>query len=105
MSSANDLDRQLDRWEKRLPRRLARAVHWLRQPSSAWARYPLAIVLMLGGLLSFLPILGIWMLPLGLVLIAQDVPFLRSPLARLLGWIDAKWPAKDKNRASDAKAS
>jgi hypothetical protein len=27
------------------------------------------------------------MLPIGLALIAQDVPFLRRPLARLVAWI------------------
>jgi hypothetical protein len=32
-----------------------------------------------------------WMLPLGLVLIAQDVPFLQKPTAQLLGWIERKW--------------
>ena len=40
---------------------------------------------------SFLPILGIWMLPLGLLLIAQDVPFLQQPLASALGWVERKW--------------
>jgi len=30
-----------------------------------------------GGLLFFLPILGIWMLPLGLALIALDIPWTR----------------------------
>ena len=33
---------------------------------------------MLGGIFSFLPLLGVWMLPLGLLLIAQDVPFLQK---------------------------
>ena len=31
------------------------------------------------------------MLPLGLLLIAQDVPFLQKPLVRALAWIEAKW--------------
>ena len=31
------------------------------------------------------------MLPLGLLLIAQDVPFLQAPLARALGWVERKW--------------
>jgi hypothetical protein len=35
------------------------------------------LLLILGGLLSFLPILGIWMLPLGLLLLAEDLPVLR----------------------------
>jgi hypothetical protein len=31
------------------------------------------------------------MLPLGLLLIAQDVPFLQKPLVGALSWIEAKW--------------
>jgi hypothetical protein len=30
---------------------------------------------------SILPVLGIWMLPLGLMLIAADVRFLQKPMA------------------------
>ena len=96
-----DLDEELERFAERLPRPLARAVRWLRRPEAILVRIPVAIVLVLGGFLSFLPILGIWMLPLGLVLIAQDVPFLRPPMARMLAWFDSKLPvrpepAKDK---------
>jgi hypothetical protein len=53
-------------------------------------RIPLAILLVLGGFIGFLPILGFWMVPLGLALIAQDVPFLRGPLARFLGFVNRK---------------
>ena len=63
---------------------------WLRQPSSRLVRIPLAILLILGGIFSFLPVLGIWMLPLGLLLFAQDVPMLQPPLARLLAWVERK---------------
>jgi hypothetical protein len=44
-----------------------------------------------GGLASFLPVLGIWMLPLGLLLIAYDVPFLREPVGRFTIWGTQKW--------------
>ena len=40
-------------------------------------RLPVAILFILGGFLSFLPILGFWMLPLGLLLLAIDLPALR----------------------------
>ncbi len=45
------------------------------------------MVLIFGGIFSFLPILGVWMLPLGLMLIAADVPFLRRPMARFTMWV------------------
>jgi hypothetical protein len=33
------------------------------------------------------------MLPLGLLLLAVDMPSLRPPMARMLHWIERKWPA------------
>ena len=88
---AAEIDRHFAWFESKLSPRLAKFVGWLRRPSSALVRIPLAILLVVGGVFSFLPILGLWMLPLGLLLIAQDVPFLQKPLARMLGWIERKW--------------
>jgi hypothetical protein len=87
---APDLDEQLQRLVKRLPRRLARMVDWLRRPGSRRYRVPAAIILILFGLVGFLPIVGLWMIPLGLILIAEDVPALRPPLARFIAWIERK---------------
>jgi hypothetical protein len=95
---AADLDQELNAFEQRLPAAMARGLRWLRKPSSRWKRIPLGTALIAGGTLSFLPILGIWMIPLGLVALAQDVPALRSPTARLLGWINSRWPAQ-QNRS------
>jgi hypothetical protein len=89
-----DLDRELQRLAQRLPPKFARLLLWIWEPSRVWLRFPLAIVLVLGGFLSFLPVLGIWMLPLGLVLVARDIPPLRPPMARMLAWIEARWPTK-----------
>src|SRR3978361_2478078 len=86
-----ELDRHFAWFEGKRSPRLAAFVNWLRKPSSRWVRIPLALVLIIGGFLSFLPILGLWMLPLGLVLFAQDVPVLQKPLAQMLGWIERKW--------------
>lgn len=44
-------------------------------------RFPLAVLLTIGGLLWFLPFFGIWMLPLGLLLLAVDLPRLRPPVS------------------------
>jgi len=37
----------------------------------------LGVFLIIGGILGFLPILGFWMIPLGVALLATDVPKLR----------------------------
>lgn len=44
-------------------------------------RLPAAFLLIVGGCLSFLPVLGVWMLPLGIMLLAVDVPFIRPTVA------------------------
>jgi hypothetical protein len=49
-------------------------------------------------LLSFLPVLGFWMLPLGLLLFAQDIPMLQPPLVRALAWVERRWTARERAR-------
>jgi hypothetical protein len=85
------LDRQLDRLENELPESASGFLRWLREPSSRWVRIPMGILLIVGGLLSFLPILGLWMVPLGALLLAQDIPFLRRPVGRALVWLERQW--------------
>src|SRR5215210_9117668 len=81
------------RLEQELPDRLGRAMRWLRHPHSRWIRLPVGLLLILGGIFSILPGLGIWMLPLGLLLIAPDVPFLRKPIGHSTIWGADKWAA------------
>ena len=95
-----ELDRHFAWFEGKLPAGPARFVSWVRQPSSRLVRIPLALLLILGGVFSFLPVLGLWMLPLGLLLFAQDVPFLQGPLARLLAWVERKWIERRRARES-----
>lgn len=94
-----ELDRHFEWFETKLPPRPARFVGWLRKPSSRYARIPVAVLLMTGGVFSFLPVLGLWMLPLGLVLFAQDVPVLQKPMARGLGWVERKWIERERSRS------
>ena len=91
-----EIDRQFERLEANLPPKPAKFMRWLRQPSSRLARIPLAGLLVLGGAFSFLPVLGLWMLPVGLALIAQDVPLLQKPTASSLGWLERKWDAHQR---------
>jgi hypothetical protein len=97
-----ELDRHFAWFEAKLPPRPARFVGWLRKPSSRYVRIPLAILLIVGGVFSILPVLGLWMLPLGLLLFAQDVPFLQKPMVRMLGWAERKWIARQRAKAKSA---
>lgn len=77
----------------RLPKRLGGWIEWLRAPSHVWARVPAGLLLVAGGFLAILPIFGLWMLPLGIVLLAEDIPWLRRLTGRLLAWIEHRHPA------------
>jgi membrane-bound ClpP family serine protease len=90
MPDKADLNRELDRLQQYLPNWAARMVRSLRHPACRVIRITIAILLILGGFVGFLPILGFWMVPLGLALIAQDVPLLRRPMARFLGFVNNK---------------
>lgn len=79
--------------EHEVPDRVSWALRWLRDPNSRWIRIPLGVLLILSSALWFLPVLGIEFLPLGLLLIAQDVPFLRKPVGLAVIWLVRKWVA------------
>ena len=89
-ASARDL--RIERLIDRLPRCFRPIIHWLRQPSSLWIRIPAGVLLTCGGLFGFLPVLGFWMFPLGLILLAEDAPWLRSMRSRILDWIERRHP-------------
>jgi hypothetical protein len=76
----------------RLPKRMQSSVHWLLQPEARWLRIPAGLLLIVGGFLAVLPIFGLWMLPLGLVLLSEDIEPLRRASGRVLAWIERRHP-------------
>jgi hypothetical protein len=103
MSRSSDqqlLDRAFDELERESPDKLRRVLHWLRDPKSRWVRIPLGIVFIIAGVLWFLPVVGIEMLPIGLLLIAQDVPFLKRPVGKMMLWLERKWVEFRRRRRS-----
>lgn len=92
------LNHQLDRIEQHLPGGVRRCLHWLREPSSRWVRIPAGLILVVAGIFSILPFLALWMLPLGLLLLAQDLPLLRRPMRRALLWIEWRWVSWKRTR-------
>src|SRR5262245_27708894 len=93
-----EYEEALLRLEARLPGFAGRSLHYFLD-SSPWVRVPPALAFIVGGVFGFLPILGFWMVPLGLILLAQDVPPLRRPLGRALNWVDSKLPEQKKAKA------
>jgi hypothetical protein len=85
-------ERRLDRLIARLPRRMATFIRWARAPQRFWLRVPLGILLIIGGFLAILPVFGLWMTPLGLILMAQDFGPARRGLYRLVNWTASRRP-------------
>ena len=85
--------RQLDSSVRRFPR-VRRFVDWLVAPRLVLLRLPIAILFTLGGIFWFLPIVGLWMLPIGLLLLAVDLPVLRprvtAAMIMLRRWLRSK---------------
>jgi hypothetical protein len=77
--------------ERELPERVGHVIRKLRHPDARWIRIPVGLLAVVGGIFSFLPVLGIWMLPLGLLLLAYDIPFLRKPVGRFTIWGAWRW--------------
>ena len=90
MTSEPETPRDLRRLERQFAS-LERVIPALRRPiglirARGWwvVRMPIAILLIIGGMLSILPILGLWMLPLGLLLLAVDLPLMRGPISSVI---------------------
>jgi hypothetical protein len=87
------LDVAYDRLGEKLPDSVERFMTRMRKPGARWLRIPLGVLCTLASFLWFLPVLGIWMLPLGLLFLAQDIPFLRRPVGKALLWALDRWDA------------
>jgi hypothetical protein len=85
------LDHALDELQQEVPDRLCRIIRWLRNPRARIVRLPLGILCIVASFFWFLPVVGIEFLPLGLMLIAIDVPLLQGPVARGTLWLERQW--------------
>lgn len=93
MISQDELaEARLNRLIDRLPGWMARTIQRVREPGARWVRIPVAILCLMGGMLFFLPVLGMWMLPLGIFLLVEDLPFLRRGVYAAVNWLAKKRP-------------
>ena len=77
------LRRQFEAIERLLPVGKG-TVRAMRERRYRLLRIPLALVLIPGGMLGFLPVLGFWMLPVGLLLLAVDIPAMQPTISSAL---------------------
>lgn len=68
----------------------------LKLPESRWLRTLIGVLLVFGGLLGFLPVLGFWMVPLGLLVLSHDSHFVRRQRRRLSVW----WATRKARRSA-----
>lgn len=98
-------DRMLARLQAKLPDRLAGAMAWLVSPSAVFLRLPLGILCVIGGVFSFLPVLGVWMLPLGVLLIAVDVALVRRWVVHFWPKVEARWRLRARRKRQQQSIS
>jgi len=59
-------------------------MRWAQRRLPSGVRTLVGVVAMAGGMVGFLPVLGFWMFPLGVVLVVSDVPPLRRRMEQWL---------------------
>ncbi len=76
-------------WAARVRRARRRAQVWSKRNLPPGLRLVLGLLLMLGGVFGFLPVIGFWMFPLGVAVAALDI----VPIVR---WIRGRLPQKKR---------
>lgn len=66
-------------------------------PRSQLARIIIGGTLVIGGMLGFLPVLGFWMIPLGLLVLSIDFPIVRRWRRKLV----RRWFMKKTSNAAE----
>ncbi|HSM97120.1 MAG TPA: hypothetical protein VLT91_13830 [Rhizomicrobium sp.] len=65
--------------------------HTVTLPSSKPLRIALGIAFILGGMFAILPVLGIWMIPVGVFILSIDFAPVRRLRRRTVAWYGRSW--------------
>ena len=101
MTRFPDFYEEMNRFQNHIPTWVGRNLVRLRGKRAIWVRVLTGVTLIVAWGLLPLPLVGIWMLPVGLALLAHDIPSVRAPIARLLHFTNGKIE-KRKNYAISA---
>lgn len=74
----------------------------IRLPASRIARVALGASFVVGGIFSFLPILGLWMLPVGLIILSIDFAIVRRWRRRSTVWWERRRERRMMQQARQA---
>jgi hypothetical protein len=90
MTRVPDFHEEVDRFQNHIPSFVGRILNRLRGKRAIWVRVLTGVALIGTWCFLPLPLVGIWMLPVGLALLAHDIPIIRAPIARLLHFTNRK---------------
>lgn len=79
-----------------MPARLKKKI-----PKSRIGRIIVGVLLCIGGILGFLPVLGFWMFPLGLFVLSVDFPVVRRFRRNMGVKIGRKWARYKQKKSED----
>jgi hypothetical protein len=63
-------------------------------PRSRALRIGIGVLLVLGGIVGFLPVLGFWMIPLGIIVLSYEIAHIRRLRRRMV----VRFAPRQKNR-------
>jgi len=90
MTRIPEFHEEMDRLQNHIPSWVGHSLNRLRGKGALWVRVLTGVALLGAWCFLPLPIVGIWMLPVGLALLAHDIPMMRRPMARLLHFTNRK---------------
>jgi hypothetical protein len=90
MTRVPDFHEEMNRFQNHIPPWVGRNLNRLRGKRAIWVRVLTGAALIVAWGFLPLPVVGIWMLPVGLALLAHDIPMIRGPIARLLHFTNRK---------------
>jgi hypothetical protein len=61
-------------------------------PRSRLLRIVIGVLFIIFGIFGFLPVLGFWMVPLGLLILSVDIPRVRRWRRRFAVWFSRRYP-------------
>lgn len=79
-----------------MPARLKKKI-----PKSRIGRIIVGVLLCIGGILGFLPVVGFWMFPLGLFVLSVDFPVVRRFRRNMGVKIGRKWSRYKQKKSED----
>ncbi len=90
MARIPDFHEEVNRFQNQIPSWVGDNLNRLRGKRVIWVRVLTGLALIVAWSFFPIPVVGIWMLPVGLALLAHDIPAVRAPIARLLHFTNGK---------------